>query len=116
VIGTHLLADFYDVAAERLTAVDVLRAGLEAAARRCGLTPLAPAAVHVFPGGGVTGFLLLAESHIAFHSYPEHGYLALDVFTCGPSDPHDAVAVFRAALAPGRERVTRAPRGGEVGP
>ena len=75
-IGRHLLADLYQVAPERLDDPVLLEQCLEAAALECRLTPVAPPVLHRFSGGGITGFLLLAESHIAFHSYPEHGYLA----------------------------------------
>lgn len=42
-------------------------------------------------GAGVTGFFLLSESHLSFHSYPENNYIAVDIFTCG-RDPKVAVA------------------------
>ena len=113
-IGQHLLVDFYGITPAQLDNADVLAACLETAARRVCLTPLAPPVIHRFAGGGVTGFLLLAESHIALHSYPEHGYLALDIFSCGDGDPRAAVEVFRAALCPECERVTVAVRGKEV--
>ena len=52
---------------------------------------------------GVTGFIVLAESHIAFHSYPELGFLAVDVFTCGANaNPQAALAVFIERLKPER--------------
>lgn len=113
-IGRHLLADLYGVTAERLDDVELLRRCLEAAARECGLTPVAPAVLHRFPGGGVTGFLMLAESHIALHTYPEHGYIALDIFSCGAADPRQALAVCRDLLHPRQECVRLAPRGVEV--
>ena len=113
-IGKHLLADFYGVAPDRLNDADALARCLADAARRCGMTPLAPPVMHRFPGGGVTGFILLAESHIALHTYPEHAYLALDVFSCGGSDPNDALAVFRQALEPGEVCARLAPRGEQL--
>src|SRR5215210_2882697 len=113
-IGRHLLADLYDVAAGRLTDADMLSACLQEAARRCRLTPLGPPVLHRFEGGGITGYLLLCESHIALHTYPEFSYVALDIFSCGVVDPAAALEVFRAALAPGRERVTVARRGEEM--
>ncbi|HXG12426.1 MAG TPA: adenosylmethionine decarboxylase [Gemmataceae bacterium] len=115
-IGKHLLADFYGIAAARLDAADLLAECLLTAARCCGLTPLAPPLLHRFPAGGVTGVLLLAESHIALHTYPEHGYLALDIFSCGPGDPQEALACFRRVLQPARESVTCTSRGSEVTP
>ena len=111
-IGHHLLADFYGVSPERLNDADLLSDCLQAAAHRCGLTPLASPVVHRFDGGGVTGFILLAESHIALHTYPERGFIAVDIFSCGDADPHAALEVFRAALRPQHEQVTAIVRGG----
>ena len=116
VIGKHLLADLYGVAVERLDDPTLLARCLADAARRCGMTPLAAPVMHRFPGGGVTGFILLAESHIALHTYPEHAYLALDVFSCGGSDPNDALEVFCKALEPEDVCARVAPRGERLPP
>ena len=63
--------------AERLQAVFDRLVGL------LKLTPIAAAARHTFPPpGGITGFLLLAESHLACHTFPEFGSLCLDIFCC----------------------------------
>jgi S-adenosylmethionine decarboxylase len=113
-VGNHLLADFYGVAPERLDDADLLMGCLVMAACRCGLTPLEEPVVHRFDGGGVTGFILLAESHIAVHTYPERGFIALDIFSCGDADPHAALEVFRAALRPQQEQVTAIVRGGDA--
>ena len=54
---------------------------------------------HKFPGpGGVTGFVLLSESHAAFHSYPEYAYIAVDVFSCGMADPEPVIERFSQDL------------------
>jgi S-adenosylmethionine decarboxylase len=116
-IGVHLLLDFYEVPVARLTDADLLSAALAEAACVAGMTPLSAPVLHRFPGGGLTGFLPLAESHIAFHTYPEHGYLAADVFTCGkdPDGPDKALAALERALQPGRGNVRRCLRGEEIG-
>jgi spermidine synthase len=57
---------------------------------------------HFTPNGGVSGVAVLAESHISIHSWPEHKYAALDIFTCGKSEPHNAIEVLRAAFKPER--------------
>ena len=110
-IGIHLLADFHDINTERLVDAGLLTDCLLKAAMRGGLTPIGPPVLHRFDGGGLTGYLLLSESHIALHTYPEHGYIALDIFSCGSSDPHAALEVFRDALSPARERLTTVSRG-----
>jgi S-adenosylmethionine decarboxylase len=110
-IGHHLLIDFHEVSAERLDDAGLLSRLLAEAARRGGLTPLGPPVLHRFEGGGLTGYLLLSESHIAVHTYPEHGFAALDIFACGSGDPRAALDVLRTGLAPRRERVTTATRG-----
>jgi S-adenosylmethionine decarboxylase len=115
ITGTHLLADFYDIDADRLNDAHALAHILLDAARAARMTPLSTPVVLRFAGGGLTGFLPLAESHIAFHTYPERGYLAADVFTCGADRPPEAaVAVLRIALMPGRECVRVVPRGERV--
>jgi S-adenosylmethionine decarboxylase proenzyme len=115
-LGTHLLLDFYEVPAARLADAGRLAAALVGAARAAGMTPLSEPVLHRFPGGGLTGFLPLAESHIAFHTYPEFGYLAADIFTCGddPAAPDRAAAILRDALEPGRCEARRCARGGGV--
>lgn len=110
-IGRHLLIDFHEVSAERLDDAELLSRVLAEAARRGGLTPLGPPVLHRFEGGGLTGYLLLSESHIAVHTYPELGFAALDIFACGSGDPRAALDVFRTELAPRRERVTSSTRG-----
>lgn len=60
------------------------------------LTPVAPAQWHRFPHpGGITGLLLLAESHLALHTFPEHGSLCLNLFCCRPRPEWD----YREGLA-----------------
>jgi S-adenosylmethionine decarboxylase len=113
-IGQHLLADLYDVASDRLVNGGLLADCLDEAARRGGMKAIGAPVLHRFDGGGLTGYLLLSESHIALHTYPEHRYIALDIFSCGRADAKAALRVFIAALEPGRERITTAPRGAEI--
>lgn len=112
-IGWHLLADLFGVNAVPLADAELLRGLLIEAVAASALRAVAEPVVVAFqPGGGVTGFVVLAESHIAFHSYPERGYLAVDVFTCGPhADPGAALDVFARRLQPARTVVHRHVRG-----
>jgi S-adenosylmethionine decarboxylase len=57
--------------------------------------------VHTFSPHGVTGVAVLSESHLSVHSWPEYGYLAADVFTCGETtDPMAAVDILRQYFQP----------------
>jgi S-adenosylmethionine decarboxylase len=67
---------------------------------------------HRFAPQGVTAIALLAESHLAIHTWPEHGYAAVDVMSRGTTmRPHAAVDVLREALAATDVEVTVAARG-----
>ena len=63
------------------------------------LTPVAPPAWHAFPApGGITGFVMLAESHLACHTFPEFGSICLNVFCCRPRPSWDAGAILESLL------------------
>lgn len=94
-IGRHLILEHWG----GTLAPDRLDTAMHEAARAAGAKVLA-AHFHPFAGGGVTGVLLLAESHISVHTWPEHGYAALDLFMCGVADVAAAADVLDAALAP----------------
>jgi S-adenosylmethionine decarboxylase len=68
--------------------------------------------VYPFSPVGVTGVAIVSESHLVIHTWPEFGYAAVDVFTCGaPRDPHAAVAVLRRCFKPERIGVMEINRG-----
>jgi S-adenosylmethionine decarboxylase len=109
--GRHLLVDLHGIAAARLTDTAAIEALLREAARVAGSTPVG-GHFHTFgPGLGVTGVLLLQESHISIHTWPEHGFAAVDVFMCGSARAERAVAHIEAALKPGETRRIEARRG-----
>ena len=68
--------------------------------------------VHKFSPKGVTGIVVLAESHLAIHTWPELNYVAVDIFTCGDkSNPHRALEYLRKAFKPKRVEITELKRG-----
>ena len=100
--GHHVLLDLYGVEPAPLADLALIEATLTEAAQRAGACVLGTQ-LHPFgPGQGVTGVLLLAESHISIHTWPEHGYAAVDVFMCG-----DAEAMAAASLIGERLRAER---------
>ena len=107
--GTHVLLDLFD--ASHLDDVDALRRILRDAATATGATILDDN-FHRFDGrGGVTGVVLLKESHISIHTWPETGFAAVDIFLCGGLSPDPAVAQLKTDLAPSRTTLTRVDRG-----
>ena len=100
--GTHLLADFYGVDASRLTS-----AGAH----------ILHSHFHSFGDAmGVTGVVLLAESHISIHTWPEFGFAAADIFMCGDAQPRLALDVIELALTPASSIVQTIARGGAAIP
>lgn len=98
--GTHLLADLSGVAPALLADCGRIEALLREAAAAAGATIL-HSHFHAFGAGqGVTGVVLLAESHISIHTWPEQRFAAADIFMCGASRPELALAVLQAALTP----------------
>lgn len=107
--ATHLLVELWDAAG--LSDVCAVEDALIRAARESGATVL-HSYMHPFGAEqGVSGVVVLAESHIAIHTWPERGYAAVDVFMCGACDPYRAVAVLRETLAPGRVEIAEHRRG-----
>jgi len=66
---------------------------------------------HQFTPHGISAFLLLAESHISVHTWPEELLATLDIFSCGAMDPAAVVDFLRAQLTPRAEHVTVLTRG-----
>jgi len=81
-VGKHCILELYGCEHARLNDEDFLRSAITIAALRAGAT-LLNLITHRFEPQGVTGLALLAESHISIHTWPESGYAAVDVFTCG---------------------------------
>ena len=97
--GVEWLVDATGADPARLRDPDALAALLAAIVRDLALTPLGEPRWHRFPGpGGVTGLVLLAESHLAVHTFPEHGALCLNLFCCRPRPRWDFAAGLAAHL------------------
>ena len=109
--GWHFLADFHGVADALLSDADQIALILQSAAKAAGAHILFSHFHHFGNDQGVTGVLLLAESHITIHTWPEAGFAAADMFMCGQAEPERALALLRQAFAPTHEQVQRVLRG-----
>ncbi len=104
-LGLHILADLYGVEAERIDRVEDIRDLLETAVKVANLTKIS-SHYYQFQPHGATGVVLLAESHISIHTWPEHRLATVDVYTCGdPEKAHRAMDFIIDTLKP--ERVDR---------
>ena len=86
-LGRHILAEFYGCPQEILNDPDQIKEHMVAAAVESG-AEVKDTVFHRFSPQGVSGVVVISESHLAIHTWPEYGYAAVDVFTCGQSvDP-----------------------------
>ena len=91
-LGRHLLVELHGCHPDSLKKVDVVKDILVGAARACGAT-IVDVAFHEFNPFGVSGVVVIAESHLSIHTWPEYRYAAVDIFTCGDViKPERAVA------------------------
>ncbi len=107
--GTHLLVDLWG--ARNLTDTEEIEAILRAAVAAAGAT-LLRIDLHRFDGsGGVTGIAILAESHMSIHTWPETGYVAIDIFVCGSCDAYKAIPVLESGFEPASLQLCEHKRG-----
>ncbi len=112
--GTHLLADLYGVDCTLLVSSADIDALLRAGAEAAGACIL-HSHFHSFGEAmGITGVVLLAESHISIHTWPEYGFAAADIFMCGDAQPRLALDVIERAFKPASSIVQTIARGGAV--
>jgi S-adenosylmethionine decarboxylase len=98
VLGLHLLLDLRECNPKLLDDLDYIRGALIRAANEVG-AHIVGESFHQFTPQGVTGVLAIAESHISIHTWPEHGYAAADIFTCGSTFlPRKAADILVAEL------------------
>lgn len=70
------------------------------------------ASFHQFEPFGVSGVVLIAESHFSMHSWPEEAYVAIDIFTCGEEmDPHIAISELKSGFEADETKITVITRG-----
>ncbi len=81
-LGRHILVEFTNCSPEALNDVILIEKGMVEAAKEAGATVI-NSTFHYFSPFGVSGVVVIQESHLAIHTWPEYGYAAVDLFTCG---------------------------------
>ncbi len=111
--GQETIVDAFGCDPAALRELARVEALLRDAVLALALCPVAPLLSHVFPGeAGVTAMLLLAESHLTAHTFPEHGTLAVNLYTCSPRPDFPWENEIRARFSASRVTVRRLLRGG----
>ena len=111
-LGKHVILELHDCDRKCLSNCEFLRATLLEACRRAGATILGNS-FHVFsPYNGVSGVIIIAESHLSIHTWPEYSYAAVDIFACGNSlHPERAVEFMVHELKAGNHSIIELERG-----
>lgn len=109
--GTHLLVDLWG--ATNLNSSAEIEQTLINASRIAGATVLY-SYLHPFEPHGVSGVVVLAESHISIHTWPERNYAAIDIFMCGKADPYKSIDTIKAYFQPESIQLSEMKRGVKV--
>jgi len=110
-LGRHLIVELFDCSATVLQDLEGVKTGLEEAARRAQATIVATT-FHQFNPVGVSGVVVISESHLSIHTWPEYRYAAVDIFSCGEAlRPEVAVAYLAECLGAERVSVVELQRG-----
>jgi S-adenosylmethionine decarboxylase len=111
-LGAEWLVDAHACDAAALRSREVLSGVFDRIVEELALHPVGPSRWRVFPGaGGVTGLLLLEESHLSCHTFPEQSFAAFDLYCCRPRQPWPWSERLSLMLGAGRVNVRYVARG-----
>jgi len=110
-LGRHILVEFYDCDPLALDDLDLVEHSMKEAAIVAGST-IVDSVFRRFAPHGISGVVVIAESHLAIHTWPEYGYAAVDLFTCGEKvDPWAVHDHLQDAFRAGDSECKELPRG-----
>ena len=114
----HLVIDGYGVDPEKLKDVDLVYHFLDEYPSAVGMTKVIPPQVYTYHGQtpedwGISGFVLIAESHISIHTFPAKCYANIDIFSCKEFDPAPSLEDVKATFSLSEVRVWTLERGQE---
>lgn len=115
IYGSQVVLDLYECETTHLDDLGWVKATLVDAARVAGAT-IVQTVFHKFSPWGISGVVVIAESHLAIHVWPENRYAAIDVFTCGENVRMDVASAFlKQAFKSGRSVQRHFSRGDRLG-
>ncbi len=109
-IGRHVISELWGCDLSKLNDVNQIEQIFVDAALRSG-AEVREVAFHKFAPQGVSGVVIISESHLTIHSFPEHGYASIDVYTCGDLDPNVAADYIAESLNAQTREFIEIPRG-----
>lgn len=109
-LSKHLLLELFECQSEALDNPETVQSSLEKAAQAAQVT-IVKSFFHRFSPQGVTGVVIIEESHLSIHTWPEHGYASIDFYTCGEANPEAAIAVVSNCFAAKRIETMMIERG-----
>ncbi|ALS79056.1 MULTISPECIES: adenosylmethionine decarboxylase [Planococcus] len=109
-MGRHVIAELWQCDFDKLNDMDFIEQTFVDAALKSG-AEVREVAFHKFAPQGVSGVVIISESHLTIHSFPEHGYASVDVYTCGDLDPTIAAEYIADALGSTSRELVEIPRG-----
>ena len=110
-LGRHLLLELFDCDGEAINSLDTVKSAMVEAAKRAQAT-IVDVVFHEFNPHGISGVVVIAESHLAIHTWPEYCYAAVDVFSCGDVlQPQVAADYLVEQLGASRASVVELQRG-----
>lgn len=111
-LSKHLIVEF--LGASKLSDAKQISIELNVAAQLAGAKVIASKIHNFGDGQGVTGVVLLAESHISIHTWPEYSYAAIDVFMCGEAEPERVIEHLKTVFNPSKVEIKTLKRGESV--
>ena len=109
-IGRHMILELYDCPSHALDNIEQVEVVMKAAAVATGATVVATN-FHHFSPWGISGVVIIQESHLTIHTWPEHGYAAIDIFTCGEIDLFAGVVYLEKHLQASKKEIKLLKRG-----
>jgi S-adenosylmethionine decarboxylase len=110
-LGRHLLLELYDCSSEVLNSLESVKRAMVEAAKRAEAT-IIDVVFHEFNPFGISGVVVIAESHLSIHTWPEHRYAAVDIFSCGETlKPAEAASYLVEQFGASRASCVEVKRG-----